>query len=62
MPKLTLSCTLMEAAAPFAETNLNRDRNSGKRPRRIRVATWNRRVRKPGPCQVINCQNLDIVL
>jgi len=62
MPKLTLSCSLMEQAALYSETYLNRDRHAGKRPRRIRVATWNRRVRKPGPCQVINCQNLDIVL
>ena len=62
MAKLTLSCSLMEEAALFAETYLNRDRKAGKRPRRIRVATWNRKARRPGPVTRIDCQNLDIML
>ena len=62
MAKLTLSCSLMEEAALFAETYLNRDRQAGKRPRRIRVTTAQRKARKPGPCLVVDCQNLDIVL
>jgi len=62
MPKLTLSCSLMEQAALYSETYLNRGRKAGKRPRRIRVATWHRKARRAGPVTRIDCQNLDIVL
>ena len=62
MAKLMLGCTLLEQAAPFAETYLTRERKSGKRPLRIRTPKWRRQQRRPGEVVSIDCQNLDIVL
>lgn len=62
-PKIKAHCAqMMDKAALYAETYLNRQRESGKRPKRIRLTAWRRQQRKPGPVTVINCRNLDIVL